>query len=107
MVVTAFDGVAWLRTEPDTGTLRLGGLLDDHTGLELIPALVVALHDDVPWRVLNLEELTSLSASGDRLVRGVVRLAAARGEPLHVVYPARTLDAVDAEPAGVVQRRSV
>lgn len=94
MVVTAFDGEAWLRTEPETSTLRLGGALDERTGLELIPALVVALHLDVAWQVLNLEELTALSTGGDRLVQSLCRIAAAHGTPLQVVYPAhdRLLD---------------
>lgn len=110
MFVTALDGVAWLRAEPETGTIRVGGMLDHRTGLELVPAIVVALNDDVTWRVLNLEELTALSMSGERLVQALCRLAAAHGASLHVIYPVRPLEAADPEPeAGVVpaQVRSV
>jgi hypothetical protein len=108
MFVTAFDGVAWLRTEPETGTIWLGGLLDHRSGLELIPSIVVALSGEGSWRVLNLEELTALSTSGDRLIQGVCRLAASYGASLHVVYPVRALSAAEPEPEVVSdQCRSV
>jgi hypothetical protein len=108
MFVSAFDGVAWLRTEQKTGTIRLGGMLDHRTGLELIPSIVVALNDEVSWRVLDLVELTVVSKSGDRLIQAVCRLATAHGASLQVIYPVRTLEAVDPEPEVVpAQCRSV
>jgi len=97
MFVTAFDGVAWLRTQPETRTLWVGGTIDRQTGLELIPALVVALNEDVSWQVLNLEELTGLSAGGDRLIQSLCRLAAAHETPLRVVYPRRDVTVDDGD----------
>ncbi|MBA2955466.1 hypothetical protein GON03_14115 [Nocardioides sp. MAH-18] len=83
MLVTAADGQAWFRSQPGTGTLRLGGVIG-HGSYDLIPAIVVALQGDTCWRELNLDEVRLLSPPGAQLVDAICRLAREHGTPLRL-----------------------
>jgi hypothetical protein len=105
MLVTASDGLAWFKSDPAAGVLRLGGMLGHNASSDFIPAIVLSMNGDVTWRELRLDEVSLLSTAGTRLVQGACRLAEARGTPLRLTYERdsivhRVLEEAHLVPAG-------
>ena len=85
MLVTASDGLAWFKSDPAAGVLRLGGELGHNASSDLIPAIVVSMTGTVRWRELRLNEVKLLSTAGTRLVAGACRLGKEHGTPLRLI----------------------
>ena len=108
MLVTASDGMAWFKSDPAAGVLRLGGVLGRNASFDLIPAIVVSLSGDVRWRELRLDDVKRLSTAGTRLVAGACRLGEEHGTPLRLSYERnstvhRVLEAAHLAPAGDIE----
>ena len=86
MLVTASDGLAWFKSDPEAGVLRLGGALGHNASCDLIAAIVVSMTGEVKWRELRLNEVKLFTIFGTRLVAGACRLGEAHGTPLRLVY---------------------
>ena len=105
MLVTASDGLAWFKSDPAAGVLRLGGSLGRDASRDFIPAILVSMSGRVPWRELRLDEVKVLSAAGTRLVAGACRLGEEHGTPLRLSYERdsrvhRVLEAAHLAPPG-------
>lgn len=86
MLVTASDGQAWFQSIPDSGVLRLGGVIGQAASSDFIQAIMLAMAGDAQWRELRLNDVTLLSNVGARLVEAACRLGEAHGTPLRLVY---------------------